>query len=112
MNNKNNNRKFTTFDNYFVEFLKGKGINYINSFTGRSGDIGYDYEFISNLSELKKEYRSYKAEIDEKIKQDKFETMLEGFLKTSKEKYRESVKQHTKSDEIKIKKDSAKRRKI
>lgn len=108
-------RKFTTFDNELMLFLEDKGINYSNTFKGKNGDDGYDYEFIPNLRRLLNEYRDSKNNTKENIEVDKvaeFEKMLKDFLKVSNDKVREGKREHTKAETKKNKEESAFRRKI
>lgn len=107
-------RKFSTFDNSLIDFLMSKGINYSRTFIGSSKDTGYEYDYIPNLKGLLAEYRAAKSEIITKVNenktQDNFERMMNSFLKISKDKCRESEREHTKSDRGKKKKENAKRR--
>jgi hypothetical protein len=113
----NKERKFTTFDKNLVEFLQDKGISYVNSFKGKGGDQGFDYEFISNLRDLLYEYRNpskkqVTRELIDEDKQARFEIMLSNFLKDSIERKRGFVKEHTKAETKQRKDENGKRRKI
>lgn len=50
--------------------------------------------------------------MEARVKSNKFEKMLDKFLKTSKDKIRESERSHTKREGKISKKENAKRRKI